>query len=129
MTEIILYNVTGLIPEWEEVLSKLMDEVVPLMKAGVLAGIFMGDEVMCDRVLLSNYTSVGNAVRERIGKVGLITNCLCLMFSWMCVDQEFMCTEHASVDVITFMQHGFIYGNACFRPFDDVGEVYCERDN
>jgi hypothetical protein len=65
-------NLSGLHPQWAGVLDALMGEVVPLMKAGVLAGVFMGDETLCDRVPLSNYTAVGWAVREAIGAGGFI---------------------------------------------------------
>lgn len=83
-------NQTGLHPAWRENLDRLLDNTIPLFHTNpqILAGVFMGDEVLCDFVPFSNYSAVGEVVRKRLGAAG------------------------------------FIYGNECFRPFQDVGEVF-----
>lgn len=59
-------NGSGLQPGWEAALERIMDRALPLLKSGVLRGIFLGDEICCSHVPYANFSAVASIVRQKL---------------------------------------------------------------
>lgn len=59
-------NGSGLQPGWESALERIMDRALPLLKSGILRGIFMGDEICCSHVPYANFSAVASIVRQKL---------------------------------------------------------------
>ena len=64
-------NLTGLLPHWRPELTAQLQAALPLFRSGALAGVFLGDEMMCSKIPYSNYSSVASATRHWLRANGL----------------------------------------------------------
>jgi hypothetical protein len=65
------YKGTGLAPHWQTALARQLVPALPLFKSGAIAGVFLGDEMLCSKVPFSNYSAVATAVRKWLTDSGL----------------------------------------------------------
>ena len=65
------YKGTGLTPHWQTALARQLVPALPLFKSGAIAGVFLGDEMLCSKVPFSNYSAVATAVRKWLTDSGL----------------------------------------------------------
>jgi hypothetical protein len=63
-------NLSGLLPGWRARLGSWLDDATPLLKRGVIEGVYLGDELMCLGVPYSNYSAVATIVRARLDSLG-----------------------------------------------------------
>ena len=64
-------NLTGLLPRWRAELTAQLQAALPLFRSGALAGVFLGDEMMCSKIPYSNYSAVASATRQWLRANGL----------------------------------------------------------
>ena len=61
---------SGLISDWQPTVTALIDATVPHFASGAVTGIFMGDEITCDGVPVSNLTAAANFIKASLRRVG-----------------------------------------------------------
>jgi hypothetical protein len=57
-----------LAPDWQAVLGKYKARIAPFISNQTIVGIFMGDELVCGGMNVSNFTTVTAALRQEFGK-------------------------------------------------------------
>lgn len=62
----------GLLPDWDTKTDAAMIEALPLLKKGVLKGIFLGDEPACAGVPAANVSTVASYVKSKVGDAGFV---------------------------------------------------------
>jgi hypothetical protein len=64
------YNTSHVNPQWKTLLNPLLDDAMPWLEAGALRGIFLGDEVCCGGIPVSDLQVVASYVKGRINHTG-----------------------------------------------------------
>jgi hypothetical protein len=72
----------GLFPGWREATDSFVAIMAPLLANGTAVGVFLGDEICCSGVPLSNLTSVANRLRAGLPAALLYTNECSVMGAW-----------------------------------------------
>eukprot|EP00463_Aulacantha_scolymantha_P002486 TRINITY_DN3237_c0_g1_i1.p1 TRINITY_DN3237_c0_g1~~TRINITY_DN3237_c0_g1_i1.p1 ORF type:complete len:227 (-),score=14.73 TRINITY_DN3237_c0_g1_i1:2-682(-) len=79
----------GLFPNWLTVVDNFISEIKPDIQNGTFIGVFMGDEICCSGVPLSNLTSVADYLRTGLGPTAILyTNECSVMETWPMVPES-----------------------------------------
>lgn len=65
-------GLNGLYRNWRPNLKRFIEPVLPLLRSGAVAGVFVGDEVFCSNLPYSNYSAVFRELRAQIGGSAVI---------------------------------------------------------
>ena len=65
------HNESGLAVDWRDTLGRMLQRSATAFKEGALIGLFLGDELLCSGIPLSNYSAVAEAAKSILGTLGV----------------------------------------------------------
>eukprot|EP00658_Telonema_sp_P-2_P065628 TRINITY_DN54829_c0_g2_i2.p1 TRINITY_DN54829_c0_g2~~TRINITY_DN54829_c0_g2_i2.p1 ORF type:complete len:287 (+),score=76.83 TRINITY_DN54829_c0_g2_i2:65-925(+) len=86
----------GLYPGWAQTTDEFIATMLPLLANGTAMGVFLGDEICCSGVPLSNLTAVADRLRTGLGQSAVLyTNECSVMKDWPAVP---FALDYVSID-------------------------------